>query len=383
MESILQFFDSSAAFLQVAGLRAVGFVFVLTVVVFFHELGHFLVARWCGVNVEAFSIGFGGEIFGFYDKKGTRWKVCWIPLGGYVKFIDDENAASVPSKEAALNMTETERQGAFQTKPLWQRASVVAAGPIASFLLGIVIFTGIFSTLGYQYVKPIVGEVIENSAASEAGFQKNDLILSINGQTIDSFSDIRTVVQLSYNEALNFVVDRNGSEIELVSTPRLSETRDLLGNKQRLLGIRSSSNPEHVVSRGVNPLDAFVLSLERTYDVISTSLEFLGRLIFGQAPVDQLSGPIGIADASGKVAELGIIPLIQWIAFLSIAIGFFNLFPIPMLDGGHLLFYAMEAIKGKPLSDNIQNVGFRIGVAILLSLMIFVTIIDISRLLES
>lgn len=376
METIIQFFSDKSAFV-------VGFIIALTIVVFFHELGHFLVARWCGVTVEAFSIGFGREIVGFTDRKGTRWKLCWIPLGGYVKFIDDENAASAPSRDTLNNMSAEQRAGAFQEQELWKRAAVVAAGPIASFLLGIVIFAGTFSLYGYKYAKPYVGEVLKDSAASEAGFKAGDLIISINNQKIESFADIKTVVQLTLNQPLKFVVERNGANIELISTPRISDTKDLLGNKQRLIGIKNSPKPEHFVSRDVNVFQAIGLSLDRTYEVIHRSLEFIGKLMFGQASVNQLSGPVGIAKASGEIFKLGIGPLIQWVAFLSIAIGFFNLFPIPLLDGGHLLFYAIEWIKGKPLSDTSQDIGFRIGMAILLSLMIFVTIIDVSRFFES
>ncbi|MEM7620807.1 MAG: RIP metalloprotease RseP [Pseudomonadota bacterium] len=383
MDILFDFFGQNGLFLQSFIIKALGFIFVLTIVVFFHELGHFLVARWCGVDVEAFSIGFGHEIVGFYDHKGTRWKLCWIPLGGYVKFIDDKNAASVPDHKDPDEAKAEFGEGAFQAKSVGQRSAIVAAGPIASFLLGIVIFTGIFSVYGYKYVKPIVGEVIPNSAAAEAGFKEKDLIISINGNNIESFADVRTIVQLSFNEPLNFAINRNGEVIALISTPRESETRDLLGNKQKLLGIKSSAEEGTFVSKEVGIFEATGLALDRTYQVISTSLEFLSRLFIGQASVNQLSGPIGIADASGKMAELGIVPLIQWIAFLSIAIGFFNLFPIPLLDGGHLLFYAVEAVMGKPLSESVQDVGFRIGMAILLSLMVFVTIIDVSRFFES
>ncbi len=352
------------------------FLFVLTIVVFFHELGHFLVARWCGVAVEAFSVGFGPEIFGFYDHKGTRWKICWIPLGGYVKFIDDQNAASIPSEEQLNAMTPEQKAGALQLKPLWQRAAVVAAGPAASFLLAIIIFTITFSVYGHNYIKPVVGGFSKNSAAKEAGFKVGDEIISINGSPVKSFMDIRAMVQISGSEALNFVVLRDGNKVNLSSAPRDVKERDPFGNKQRLLGISSSRDPKHSVYSTVNPITAVYLSLDRTYSVISTTTSYLYRVISGRVAPDQLSGPVGIAMTSGKVATFGIIPLIQLAAFLSIAIGFFNLFPIPILDGGHLAFYAIEAVRGKPLSAKTQDIAAHVGFALLILLMIFVTRLD-------
>ena len=352
------------------------FLFVLTIVVFFHELGHFLAARWCGVTVEVFSVGFGPEIFGFYDRKGTRWKVSWIPLGGYVKFIDDLNAASIPDAEALNSLTPEQKAGALQFKPLWQRAVVVAAGPLASFLLAIVVFTATFTIYGYGYIKPVVGGFSKDSAALEAGFKVGDEITSINGSPVKSFMDIKAVVQISGNEKLNFDVLRNGKTIQLISSPRDVEERDAFGNKQRLLGIRSSSNPDDRVYYRVDPFTAVYLSLDRTYAVITTTTSYLYRVISGRVSADQLSGPIGIAVTSGKVATFGIIPLIQLAAFLSIAIGFFNLFPIPILDGGHLAFYAIEAVRGKPLSPKTQDIAAHLGFALLILLMIFVTRLD-------
>ena len=365
-------------YLQSALLMMSAFVFVLTIVVFFHELGHFLVARWCGVTVEAFSIGFGPEIFGFTDKTGTRWKVCWIPLGGYVKFIDDQNAASIPDEEQVVAMTPEQRAGALQLKPLWQRSAVVAAGPIASFLLAIIIFTATYSFLGHGYIKPVVGGFSKDSAAKEAGFKVGDEILSINGSNIRSFMDIKAVVQISGDEPLNFVVLRDGQKVNLTSVSKNVKERDPLGNKQRLLGISSSLDPKHRVYSRVDPITAVGLSIDQTYTVISATTSYLYRVITGRVSPDQLSGPVGIAVTSGKVAELGgVFSLIQLAAFLSIAIGFFNLFPIPILDGGHLAFHLIEALRGKPLSARTQEFAASIGFALLILLMIFVTRLDI------
>lgn len=355
------------------------FLFVLTVVVFFHELGHFLVARWCGVSVKAFSIGFGPEIFGFYDRKGTRWRVAWVPLGGYVKFMDDENAASVPSQEALRNMSAAERAGSFHAKPLWQRAAVVAAGPIANFLLAIIIFAVMAYLWGVTIMEPRVGQVTPNSPAAKAGFMAGDLVVSIDGTQIDEFSDLQRIIVLSPGRELTFVVDRGGALYTLVVRPEMREHSDKIAGKttRPLIGIQSSSKTAKVVSREVGAVEAVSLGVGRTWEIISGTLTYLGDVVRSRQSADQLGGPIRIADVSGKVAALGLDYLINLIAVISVSVGLINLFPIPLLDGGHLLFYGIEAIRRKPLSEQTQEMGFRIGLAIVLMLMVFTTFNDL------
>ncbi|MCG8560866.1 MAG: RIP metalloprotease [Hyphomicrobiales bacterium] len=350
------------------------FLFVLTVVVFFHELGHFLVARWCGVTVKTFSIGFGKEIFGFNDRKGTRWRLSWIPLGGYVKFLDDENAASVPDRAALEAMTEEERAGAFQDKPLAHRAAVVAAGPIANFLLAIVIFAFMFTFIGQRTTAPRVDAITPGGAAAEAGFQTGDLVTDIDGEPIESFGEMQRIVSESADKTLRIVVLRGDTEIVLEATPKLKEIKDRFGTRRHgLLGIRRSASPDDWILQKHDPFTATWMATKETYFVVSRTLVYLYRVIIGREPADQLGGPLRIAQVSGEVANLGFLPLLNLAAILSVSIGLINLFPIPMLDGGHLMFYGIEAVRGRPLSERSQEIGFRIGLAVVLMLMIFAT----------
>ncbi|MGV1013413.1 MAG: RIP metalloprotease RseP [Methyloceanibacter sp.] len=358
-----------------------GFLFVLTVVVFFHELGHFLVARWYGVGVKAFSIGFGPEIFGFNDRHGTRWKLSWIPLGGYVKFIDDENVTSA-SQKPLEELSEEERRVSFQGKPLGQRAAIVAAGPIANFILAIVIFAAIFSLYGERITAAKVDAVNPGSVAEQAGFKPGDVILSIDGEAIGSFGEMQRIVGMSPDRPLHFVVDRSGAQVELTATPERKEITDHFGNTLRigLLGIQRSASPDDWTLQRHDPLTALVMGVKETYFVISRSLGYLYDVVTGREEADQLGGPIRIAQISGQVATAGFIALLNLAAIISVSIGLINLFPIPMLDGGHLLFYGIEAIRGRPLSENTQEIGFRIGLAFVLMLMIFATWNDLIHL---
>ena len=432
------------------------FLFVLSVVVFFHELGHFLVARWCGVTVKVFSIGFGREIFGFYDSKGTRWRISWIPLGGYVKFLDDENAASVPDRNALDGLSEAERSGSFHDKPLASRAAVVAAGPIANFILAIVIFAAMFTFIGQRFTEPVIdvardsaaaqagllpgdrikeidGEAIESfeqiqrivslssgrelaitldrrggevpakltpgpqtirnllglrrftiaqvdaiesgSPADKAGFEPGDVVLRINGETVQTFGRMQQIVSVSAGKELDIVVRRNGAEIPLKATPRSRTVTDRFGNsvERGLLGIRRNTAAGGAVWKQYDPLTAVWLGTKQTWFVISSTMGNLYNVITGKESADQLGGPIRIAKISGDVAKAGLLPLINLAAVLSVSIGLLNLFPIPMLDGGYLLFYLIEAVRGRPLSEKAQEIGFRIGLALVLMLMIFAT----------
>ncbi len=355
------------------------FLFVLTVVVFIHELGHFLVARWCGVKVQAFSIGFGREIWGFNDRHGTRWRLAWIPLGGYVKFVDDENGASVPSRDALDRMSSEERQGAFQTKSLGQRAAIVAAGPIANFLLAIVIFAGIFSIVGVQITTAKIDEVIADGPAARAGFQAGDIIVAIDGQRIQSFQEMQRIVSTSADHALKFDIERGGVRLALTATPDRREHEDRFGNKIRVgvIGIRRTMQPQDMEYQRHGVLESIVLGVRETQFVITRTLGYLKDVVLGREAADQLGGPIRIAEVSGQVASSGFIPLLNLTAILSVSIGLLNLFPIPLLDGGHLMFYAMEAIRRKPLSERTQEIGFRIGLSLVLMLMIYATFNDL------
>jgi len=363
----------------------VPFLFVLTIVVFFHELGHFLMARWCGIKVLVFSVGFGPEIAGFYDRYGTRWKISAIPLGGYVKFFGDENAASAPDQSAAATMTEAEKKDSFQFQPVGSRALVVAAGPVANFLLAIAIFAGIFMTVGKQTTSARVDTVQPGSAAQTAGFKPGDLVLTINGEKIESFSDMQRIVSISAGAPLTIEVDRDNAQVTLKAVPQLKEIKDNFGNVHRLgvLGISRSMAPGDIKTERASPLRAIVMGAQETWFVVDRTLSYISGVFTGREAADQLGGPIRIAQVSGQVATAGFAPLIHLTAVLSVSIGLLNLFPIPLLDGGHLLFYAIETIRGRPLSERAQELGFRIGLAIVLMLMIFATFNDILHLATS
>ena len=354
------------------------FLVALVVIVFIHELGHFLVARWCKVDVEAFSIGFGKEITGWYDRHGTRWKLCWIPLGGYVKFKGDANAASMPDADAVARAKL--EPGNFHGKPLWQRAAVVAAGPIANFILAIVIFTAAFMTVGSPVMEPRVDEVLVGSAAEQAGIRKGDLIVSIEGRQIDTFAEIQQSVITRGGEELSVVVDRNGEKLTFAVTPMIKEESDGFGGTLRigLLGVRH--NPEGGVKyERMGPLQAVEAGAQRTWFIVDTTFRYLGKLVTGRESADQLGGPIAMAKAAGDAASVGFFQFVSVIAFLSVSIGLINLFPIPMLDGGHLVYYAIEAVRGKPMGERAQEWGFRIGFSLVIMLMVVGTWNDLVR----
>ena len=363
----------------------VPFLFVLTIVVFFHELGHFMMARWCGIKVLVFSIGFGPEIAGFNDRYGTRWKISAIPLGGYVKFFGDDNAASTPDHATVAAMSEAEKKDSFVFQPIRSRAAVVAAGPIANFVLAIAIFAGIFMTVGKQTTSARVDTVQAGSAAEVAGFKPGDLVLSINGEKIESFSDMQRVVSISAGEPLAIEVDRGGAPVSLKAVPQLKEIKDNFGNIHRLgvLGISRSMAPGDIKTEKAGPVRAVVMGAQETWFVVDRTLSYITGVFAGREAADQLGGPIRIAQVSGQVATAGFAALIHLTAVLSVSIGLLNLFPIPLLDGGHLLFYGIEAIRGRPLSERAQELGFRIGLAIVVMLMIFATFNDILHLATS
>ncbi len=355
------------------------FLFVLTIVVFFHELGHFWVARRNGVRVEAFSIGFGREIVGFNDRHGTRWKLCVIPLGGYVKFYGDADAASTPDFDTANAMTAEERSQSFFHKTLGQRAAIVAAGPIANFILAIVIFAGVFTLFGKPITVPRVETIAAGSAAEKAGIQPGDLVLSIGGREIESFSDMQRIVGASAGASLPVVVERGGERLTLTAVPTIYEFRDRFGGTHRVgrLGVSRSNKPGDTQIRRYDPFTATWMGVQETWFVIDRTFAYLGGVVMGTQSADQLGGPIRIAQVSGEAAQIGFVALLSLAALISVSIGLLNLFPIPMLDGGHLVFYAIEAIRGRPMSEKSQEMAFRFGLAVVLMLMIFATWNDI------
>jgi len=356
------------------------FVVVLTIIVFVHELGHFWVARRCGVRVEVFSIGFGPELFGWDDRHGTRWKFAAIPLGGYVKFFGDADATSSSTDQAAMgSMSEADRAVSFHHKRLSQRAAIVAAGPVANFLFAIVIYTALFTLIGQPYTPPVIGGVVAGSAAEAGGLKAGDRITSLDGGSVQRFEELRTYVALRADTPIMLGVLRDGAEISLTLVPRRVDVPDGFGGTHKLGqgGIQSAGGMEFVRH---GPVMAVVQSFRQIGTEISTTFTYLGRIIKGKESGDQLSGPLGIAKMSGDIAKTGWLALVSLMATLSVAIGLINLFPVPMLDGGHLLFYAVEAVRGRPLGDRAQEYGFRVGFALVLSLFLFATWNDLNRL---
>ena len=349
------------------------FLFVLTIVVFFHELGHFLVARWAGVKVLTFSLGFGPELVGFNDRHGTRWKISAVPLGGYVKFFGDESEASTPSSETLAGMTEEERAGSFHHKKVGARAAIVVAGPVANFLLAIVIFTCLFTFFGKPSTTARVDKVEAGSAAEKAGFQAGDVVVGIDGKTIGSFSDMQRVVVGRAGDQLTFSIKRGDATLQLRGAPEMREVKDAFGNthKQGVMGITRATTAGEATTEKVDPATALWLGVKETWFVIDQTLSYIGNVFTGRASADQIGGPIRIAQISGQVATLGLTPLLHLAAVLSLSMGLLNLFPVPLLDGGHLLFYGAEVLRGRPLSDRSQEYGFRVGLVLVLMLMVF------------
>ena len=383
------------------------FLLVFTVLVFFHELGHYLIARLNGVRVSVFSIGFGREIFGWNDSHGTRWKVSIIPLGGYVKFFGDAGptssrpAAPEPRSEGApeerplayaaqadgtavvhdgavTEFSEAEKKVTFQHKRLGQRAAVVAAGPLANFVLAIILFTGLFMGVGRAVTPAIVETVLQGSPAATAGVQPGDRIVSVNGTHIEGFEELKQIIGMNPEVTMPLIVERGDRRVAMVVTPRLEVLDDDFGNKQRigLLGVSTTAAEYHELPLG----KAVVQAVDETFNVVGLTFKSLSQMVAGKRSTEEIGGPIRIARMSGQVARQGFAALVQFTAMLSINLGLINLFPIPMLDGGHLLFYAFEAVLGRPLSERAQEYGLRVGLALVMMLMIFATWNDITSL---
>lgn len=349
------------------------FLFILTAIVFFHELGHYWLARRNGVRVEVFSIGFGPELFGWNAKSGTRWKISLLPLGGYVKMFGESGVADKDREE----LTDAEKAVSFHHKRVGQRAAIVAAGPIANFVLAIVILSALFMVAGQPYTPPEVGTVQPNSAAAAAGFEPGDRILSVDGTEIDRFEDLQRIVRMAPGQELTFKVRRDGRTVTLKAAPRSSETVDRLGNHSTigLLGVsRSGTELKHH-----GPISAVAAATGETFRLAYFTLQALGQIVKGTRSAEDLGGPIRIAQLSSQVAEIGLVNVFWFLAVLSINLGLINLFPVPMLDGGHLAFYAVEAARGRPVSERTMEYGFRVGLGLVIALFVFVTVQDLSR----
>lgn len=359
----------------------VPFLFVLSIVIFFHELGHYLVGRWCGIGAKVFSVGFGPELVGFDDKNGTRWRLSAIPLGGYVKFVGDMNAASATA-EADEALSPQERPLAFHNKSVWRRAATVFAGPLANFLLAIVIFAVILGTFGRTVSDPVVAEVRADSAAQAAGLQPDDVFISIDGRPVESFLQLQRYVAPRAGTPIDMVVERDGQQIALTITPQRLEIEDRFGNvvEQGVIGVVNDPQSAGVRTVTYGPVEAVWMGVQETGFVIARTGGYLFGVITGRENPDQIGGPIRVAQVSGQVATLGFIALLNLAAILSVSIGLLNLLPVPILDGGHLLFYAYEAVRGRPLSENAQEYGYRIGFALVIGLMVFATWNDITIL---
>ena len=356
------------------------FLILITIVVFIHEYGHYYFAKKYGVGVTDFSIGFGREIFGWNDKSGTRWKICWIPLGGYVKFFGDRNVFSQSEQQELINKYNTEDQKKlFILKPLYQRSIIVAAGPLANFVLAIIIFAMINMFVGKDFTPAVVAEVQADSPAYVAGIQTNDKIISIDNNKVQSILEVSTFISISTADRIEFTVLRNDQEIRLYVKPHLVQSKDVLGNtvKKRMIGIKLSPLYNEFKKQPLGPSKAIYYSVKEVWFVSVTSLKYLGHMLVGSVDSSQLGGPIRIAKITGQVAEHGVIPFLSIMAYISISLGLINLFPIPMLDGGHLMFYFFEKVLGRPLSQKIQEGFFRIGLLLLFSLMFFVTFNDL------
>ncbi|OJF89974.1 RIP metalloprotease RseP [Pararhizobium antarcticum] len=361
----------------------VPFLLVLTLLVFVHEMGHYLVGRWSGIRIVAFAVGFGPEIFGFTDRHGTRWKFCAIPLGGYVKFFGDEDAASIPDYARLEKFSAEDRDRTFLGAKLWKRAATVAAGPIANFILAIAIFAVLFSIYGKSVADPIVAEVKVDSAAQKAGVLPGDLLVSIDGNAVTTFDDVRRYVSIRPETPITIRVERKDAFLDLPMVPQRTEITDQFGNKMELgiIGIVTNQEAGNFRLQTFGPIEAVGQGAVESWHIVTGTFNYLANLVTGRMKADQLGGPIRVAQASGQMATLGIAAVLQLAAVLSVSIGLLNLMPVPVLDGGHLMFYAVEAVRGKPVGPGAQDIAFRIGFAMVLMLMVFATWNDISMLI--
>ncbi len=356
------------------------FLIVLTIVVFVHEMGHYLVGRWCGIRILTFSVGFGPELLGFNDRHGTRWRLSAIPLGGYVKFFGDENAASVPDFSAADSMSAEERAQSFPGANVWKRVATVAAGPIANFILAIIIFAVMFSIYGKPVSDPVVSEVLPGSAAEQAGVMSGDVVVAVDGKSVTTFTELQRYVSPRPEVEILLTVRRDGQNLDLQVVPRRTEDEDQFGNKMEVgrIGVVGDGSAANFRRLDLNPVEAVAEGASESWYIISRTVGYIVNIFRGREKADQIGGPIKIAQMSGQVASLGLGPLLQFAAVISVSIGFINLLPIPILDGGHLVFYAIEILRGRPVGEKKQEMAFKIGFSLILMLMIFAVWNDVT-----
>ena len=380
------------------------FVLVVGVVITVHEFGHFLAAKALGTKIDQFSIGFGRPLAHWRDKSGVEWRLGWLPIGGFVRFAGDDNAASVPDQDdlQAMRRDLVAREGEaalgsyYHFKPIWQRAIISAAGPVSNFLLSIAIFAAMLMTIGETIVPARIERVTPGGPAARAGFQPGDLIVRADGKPVRTFDTVKQLIILRTGDPIPFVVERGGAQVNLVATPERGDVPDAVGHMHRLgkVGIQfADTTGERRVQR-YNPIQAIAGGVDRTVDVVRTTVFYIGRMVTGRESADQISGPLGMAQISGDLAKQtasaskdlssfaanAFLTALLLVANISVGIGFLNLMPIPVLDGGHLLFYAYEAVARRPLAAKVQAVGYRVGLALVLGLMLFATVNDLQRL---
>ncbi|CDP54264.1 Membrane-associated zinc metalloprotease [Devosia sp. DBB001] len=356
------------------------FLVVLTVIVFVHEMGHYLVARWNKIAIQTFSIGFGPELFGWNDKHGTRWRISAIPLGGYVRFVGDMNATSaLPDDDVIANASPELREKLFVNKNVWQRIAVVIAGPLANVILTFLILYALLLGYGRYTIPPVIGNVVAGSVAAEVGLEPGDKILSVDGFAVRGFEDFQRLVATAPQRPVTIVLDRTGVEKTIVAVPEAAETTDRFGKTHRIgrLGVSRDVENADVTLYRPGPVEAVGMTFEEIRFIVDRTVAFIGDFFVGRGDREQLGGPVKVAQVSGEVATLGFAAFVNLIAMISLNIGIFNLLPVPMLDGGHLVYYLIEAVRGRPLSQRVQEVGFRIGLALVFTLTIFTLVNDL------
>ncbi len=356
------------------------FLLVLGVVVFVHEWGHYIVAKLCGVKIESFSLGFGPEVAGFNDKAGTRWRFSLLPLGGYVKMFGDADPSSSQPDEKVFSMTESEKKQAFFYKSVGQRAAIVAAGPIVNLLFTFVVFVGLFITQGQSFTSPRIGEVVAGSPAAIAGIQPGDTFLKVGAVEIIRFEDIRREISVGRSEPIQVTLERGGSTIETTIVPKLTEIKDRFGGVHQVSQIGVRAEAGKMTYKKLEFVPAIGAAGSEMVGMTSTTLKAIGQIIAGTRGTEELGGPLRIAEMSGKIGKEGIVPLIWFMAVISLSLGLFNLFPIPLLDGGHLFFYAIEAIKGTPVHEGVMEATSRVGFFFIIGMMLFFTWNDLNQL---
>jgi regulator of sigma E protease len=355
------------------------FLAVLTIIVFVHEMGHYLVARWNGIAIQTFSIGFGPELIGFFDRRGTRWRLSAIPLGGYVRFVGDMNASSMPDEEFIAKAGPDLAPQLFVNKNVWQRIAVVAAGPIANIIFTFLILYALLLGYGRYTLPPVIDAVTAGSVAEQAGLQAGDLVVSVDGYEVRGFEDFQRLVATAPERTVTIVVDRGGRNETISLVPQSATTTDRFGNEHRVgrIGVSKDVQQSEVQLYRPGPIEAIGMTFEEIRFIMDRTVAFLGDFFVGRGDVEQLGGPVKVAKVSGEVATLGIVALINLMALLSLNIGVFNLLPIPLLDGGHLVYYGIEAVRGRPLSQKVQEIGFRFGLALVFTLMAFTLVNDL------